>query len=424
MTSSSPTPGVVYLASFYPLLSQQFVRREVEALRRLGVTVRTVAVRPTPAADIKSDADREAATSTDVLLDGRWGALLAAAGKLFVRNPTAFVSTLREALTSGAGGLRSTVWQLFYFAEAVKLVGLLRGTGVRHLHVHFANNAADVARLATTLGTRLEPRTPGSWSLSMHGPTEFMDVTRFDLAAKVRSAAFVACISDFARSQLMTLVEREHWDKLHIVHMGVDVSRFPALADVRRARPAGPLRVLFVGRLVPEKGVPVLMEAVELLTQRGVAVDVTVVGDSPLRSQLQARAAERGLGERLRFVGAVGQDDILGHYEWADVFCLPSFAEGIPVVLMEAMATQLPVVTTTIAGIPELVRDGETGVLVPPGRADRLADALEALASDPSLRDRLGRAGRDAVLAEFEVEAIAPAMAELLRTKSALHAPN
>ena len=234
----------------------------------------------------------------------------------------------------------------------------------------------------------------------MHGPTEFMDVARFDLAAKVRSAAFVACISDYARSQLMALVEPEHWAKLHIVHMGVDITLFPSAGVERAARPAGPLHVLFVGRLVPEKGVPILTDAVEHLVRRGFAVEVTVVGDSPDRVRLEDQVAARGLADVMRFVGAVGQDELPSWYAWADVFCLPSFAEGVPVVLMEAMATELPVVTTTIAGIPELVNE-HNGLLVSPGRGDLVADAL-ALLADPDLRARLGAVGRRTVLTDFD----------------------
>ena len=405
MSAPEPTP-VAYLATLYPALSQQFVRREVEALRTAGLPVRTVAVRPSPPANVLSVADQAAQATTTVLLDGQWAALLREVATLFARRPRAFVSTLRYALTSGGAGVRAKVWQSFYFVEAVRLVARLRGSGVRHIHVHFANNAADVARLASHLATGINPGRPMTWSLSMHGPTEFMEVTRFDLAAKVRSASFVACISDYARSQLMTLVEPIHWPKLHIVHMGVEVAAFPSAAAARAARADGPLRVLFVGRLVPEKGVPILLDAVAELVRRDLAIAVTVIGDSPARASLEAEVKARGLSDVVRFEGAVGPDDLRGWYEWADVFCLPSFAEGVPVVLMEAMATELPVVTTTIAGIPELVKDDVNGLLVPPGRSELIADAIARLTS-PALRVRLGAAGRQSVLTDFDASTAA-----------------
>jgi glycosyltransferase involved in cell wall biosynthesis len=403
---------VAYLASYYPLLSQQFVRREVEALRRAGVRIRTVAVRPTPPEQIRSAADRAARAETPVLLDGGKAALLRDVAALAIRRPRAFGKTLRLARRSGASGLRSKLWQLFYLVEAVRLVRILSADGIRHVHVHFANNAADVARLATHLGSQLDGR-PWTWSLSMHGPTEFMEVGRFDLAAKVRAAAFVACISDFARSQLMALVEPDQWPKLAVVHMGVDLTLFGPAAGERAARPDGPVRVLFVGRLVPEKGVPVLIDATQELVRRGCPVEVRVAGDSPLRDALAKVVADRGIGDVLTFLGPVSQDELPGLYAWADLFCLPSFAEGVPVVLMEAMATELPVVTTAIAGIPELVRDGRTGVLVPPGRADRVADAIEALGRDADRRRRLGESGRELVVAEYDAATAALALLPL-----------
>jgi colanic acid/amylovoran biosynthesis glycosyltransferase len=416
-------PAVAYLATFYPLLSQQFVRREVEALRAGGLTVLTVAVRPTPAGQVRSEADRREQERTTVILDGARVAFLRELLATVVAHPSAFLSTLRLALRSGDRSPRSLVWQVFYLVEAVRLSVLLRKARIRHVHVHFANNAADVARLATHLMTAIDPARPATWSLAMHGPTEFMDVTRFDLAAKVRSAAFVACISDYARSQLMTLVEPDHWPKLSVVHMGVDTRHFPSYADERAARPAGPVRVLFVGRLVPEKGVPVLLDAVEELARRGCAVQVRVAGDSPLRERLQDEASLR-FGDTVTFLGPVSPDDLPELYGWADVFCLPSFAEGVPVVLMEAMATGLPVVTTAIAGIPELVRNGDTGVLVPAGRADLVADAIQSLAADRERRRQLGAAGRALVLADYDAHSAAQHLLPLLDPRRKAPAPD
>ena len=221
----------------------------------------------------------------------------------------------------------------------------------------------------------------------MHGPTEFSDVVGFGLASKVRSARFVACISDYCRSQLMALVEPEHWAKLHLVRMSVDPDRYPLMIEERRARALGPLRVLFVGRLVPEKGPGLLLDAAAAMS---LPIEVRVVGGGPLRDGLAAQVERLGLRDNVVLTGPLGQDELPEQYAWADVFCLPSFAEGLPVVLMEAMSTGLPVVTTRIAGIPELVEDGVSGLAVVPGRPDLVAEALTALAKDPELRFRLG----------------------------------
>jgi colanic acid/amylovoran biosynthesis glycosyltransferase len=364
-----------YLVSEYPKLSHAFIEREVRALRAQGVEVHTFSVRPAPAAQLLSQADRDEADRTTALLSSR-AVLLRSMLDLLAREPAVLLDGARRALHTGPRTARQRVWQLFYLVEAVLLVQHMRALGLRHVHVHFANNGADVARHAVALGNALDGG-GWTWSLAMHGPTELADVTGFDLAAKVRSASFVACISDFCRSQLMALVEPAHWDTLHLVRMSVDAERFEAAE--RPPRAVRPLRVLFVGRLVPEKGPSVLLRAAARVASG--AVEVRFVGDGPLRAGLEAEVSERGLSDRVRLLGPIGQDDLPAQYAWADVFCLPSFAEGLPVVLMEALAAGCAVVTTPIAGIPELVEPGRTGVLVAPGRDDLLAAALERLAA-------------------------------------------
>ena len=283
-----------------------------------------------------------------------------------------------------------------------------RRQGVRHIHAHLAAVPADVAMLASHLG-RLTGVGPTSWSFTMHGPTELWDVSWFGVADKVRHADAVVCISDFARSQLMALVDEAEWAKMRVIHCGVSPARYAAVADPPRTRP----RILCVGRLVPEKGQAVLVQALALLAERGVDAELEFVGDGPSRSTLVGLVARLSLEDRVRFAGSVGQDAIDAHYEAASVFCLPSFSEGVPVVLMEAMACRRPVVTTAIAGIRELVRDGESGVLVSPGRADELARALEVLVSDPSLRHRLGEAGRRHVASNYDIDSCAEQLDEL-----------
>ena len=396
---------VAYLVSQHPKLSHAFIAREISALRSSGARVRTFSVRPAGPSALLTEADRLEAAQTTVLLAPDRAPLLRAHLWLLIRSPAAYCRGLAHALRTGPRSARAVLWQLFYFLEAVLLLREMERSGLRHVHVHLANNAADVARTAVAIGQELHGPGSWSWSLSMHGPTEFSDVRGFDLAAKVRSAAFVACITDYARSQLMALVEPEHWDRLHVVRMGVDLGRYPASSAARAARAAGPLRVLFVGRLVPEKGPSVLLDAVDLLRAQGREVELRLVGEGEL---------EGALGGRTELVGPVSQDALPEQYRWADVFCLPSFAEGLPVVLMEAMATELPVVTTRITGIPELVVDGVNGRLVAPGRADLLAEALAWLADDPSLRASLGQDGRRAVLAQHDAAATAAALRGLL----------
>lgn len=396
---------VAYLVSRYPAVSHTFVQREVAALRALGVEIDTFSVR---AGTALSDVDRAERLTTTTLVPASPIAVLGLVATV-ARHPGATLRLVRRSLHASTGGARAASWRIFYVGESLLLWRQLRRRGITHVHAHFANVAADVAGLATDFGRLLgEKRT---WSFTMHGPTELADVEGFGLARKVRDADAVICISDFARSQLMALVDEHEWAKLTVVHCGIDPTRFDSIARVTDDRP---LSILCVGRLVPEKGQGVLLEALADLERHGVDARLTLVGDGESRHALEVAAHRLGVADLVRFTGAVGQDEILGLYRDADMFCLPSFAEGVPVVLMEAMATELPVVTTHITGIPELVTDGESGVLVRPGRADLLADALARLAADPALRHELGRAGRKAVLEGYDIRDVGPQLRDRL----------
>jgi len=375
----------------------------VAALRALGQPVATFTVRPCPPEELRSAAMRADAATTGALLGSPAREWIRAHAALLVTDPAAWARGLVTALGSGPLRPRARLWQIFYFGEAVLLWHRMRASGIRHLHVHFANNGADVARLVVTIGnaaSRLRER-GWSWSFAMHGPTEFADPVGHDLAAKTRQAGFVACISAYARDQLRRLAPEVTVERLPIVRMGVDADAFPPAAEQRAERAGGgerPLRLLFVGRLVREKAPEVLLDALARLAQ---PIEVVLIGAGPLAEELAGRVEREGLGDRVRLLGPIGQDELPDWYAWADVFCLPSRHEGVPVVLMEAMATELPVVTTRIAGIPELVENGQSGILTTPGDAAGLAAALSRLADDPALRRRYGQAARARVLAEF-----------------------
>jgi glycosyltransferase involved in cell wall biosynthesis len=402
--------SIAYFCSAYPAVSHTFILREVEALRRLGMNISTFTIRPAPPDQVLSAKDREAAETTVSILPFR-ARQLGAHLRLALRAPGAYLGTVRRALELAPPGLRGRLWQLFYFLEAVVLWNECRERGIRHIHVHLANAAADIAMLAAEIGSRAEAERPWSWSFTMHGPTEFYDLRHFRLVEKTRSARFVVCISDFARSQLMGLTDPEVWERLSVVHVGIPVEQFTRRAQMNGAGRAP--SILYVGRLVPEKGQAVLLEAVAALAGRGEDVELLLAGEGRLRPELEHEAERLGIADRVSFLGAVGQEEIRDLYERAAVFCLPSFAEGVPVVLMEAMAMGVPVVTTRIAGIPELIENGRSGLLVAPGRADELADSISRLVGDGDLRHELGRRGREAVLRGFDAESSAAQLREL-----------
>jgi glycosyltransferase involved in cell wall biosynthesis len=403
---------LAYLCSRYPWISHTFVLREVQALRRRGVEIETFSMIATPADQLLAEADVAAFATTEALRPVRPRALARAVAA--VAGSRAGWRTLAFALRRGRRRPRAVLWQVFYLVEAELLRAALTARGLTHVHVHFANPASDVALLAARLSAERGDDPALTYSFTMHGPTEFDDPAGNRLAEKTRAAAFVVCISEYARSELERLAGPEVRSRLDVVHCGVDPAVFAPVAH----KPSGDdAIVLCVGRLVEIKGQRDLVEAVAALLRRGVGARLVLVGDGERRADLETQAHALGIAGHVHFAGAVGQDDIARWYAQADVFCLPSFAEGVPVVLMEAMATELPVVTTPVAGIPELVEHGTSGLLVAPGAADQLADALTTLIADPSLRTRMGAAGRERVLAAFELDGCAADLEAVYRRR-------
>jgi colanic acid/amylovoran biosynthesis glycosyltransferase len=405
---------ICYVTSHYPALSHTFVMREILGLQAAGVEVVTVSVHRADAASLLAEADRREAERTWNIFPLQAPSFARAHAGALLAHPVAYFRTLGEAFRAAPGGTRGYLWQLFYFAEAIALWDHAQRLGARHLHAHLANVAADICWWASEFGNSAERAKHWRWSFTMHGPTELFAVDRFNLARKVAHADLVVCISDFTRSQLMYLSEPDHWAKMRVVHCGADLRRYP-LAPPRQ----GPgFVVLCVARLAAQKGLEVLLSAIKLVADRGIDVQLVLVGDGPMGARLRRRAEQLGVSNRVVMEGAVGQDEMAAYYAGADVFCLPSFAEGVPVVLMEAMASARAVVATRIAGVPELVEDGVSGLLVAPGNADELAAALQRLASSPEEREKMALAGRRKVVGEFDAEKCAAQLAKLFQEMS------
>jgi colanic acid/amylovoran biosynthesis glycosyltransferase len=406
-----------YITDHYPATSHTFIQREVIALRRRGVDIRTYSIHRARADHVLSETDREEFETTHALLPARPGHIAAAHLTALLRHPRAYLTTLAYALRLRSPNPRVRLWQLFYLAEAILLWWHCRRAGVRHVHAHFTSPGADVAHLFGRFARRAHADGAG-WSFSAHGA----DISAADhgvLGAKVRDADFVVCVSDYGRSQLMALVGEEHWPKIHVVRCGVDLTGSRSLSPRPRE---GPPTVLAVGRLVSVKGHGVLLAAIARLAAAGDPVTATIVGDGPRRAALEGLSQRIGIADRVTFAGAVGQDDIGRYYQQADVFCLPSFLEGIPVVLLEAMAYGVPVVASRITGIPELIEDDRSGLLVPPGRADLLADALRSVLADPGRGAALAAEGRRRLEAEFDLSASAERLRVLLVRHGAVDA--
>jgi glycosyltransferase involved in cell wall biosynthesis len=400
---------VCYVVSHYPAVSHTFIMREVLDLRAGGTEVETVSVHRADPRDMLALADRQEAARTWNILPLSAGPFVRAHARAISGYPFAYCRALVEAVGSAPPGGRGRLWQLFYFGEAISLWDHADALNVRHLHAHLANVAADICWLACSFGRAAQPGEGWRWSFTMHGSTEFYSTERFNLARKVGQADAVICVSEYTRSQLMYLSDAAHWGKLHVVHCGVDLARYP----YRPPRPSERLSVLCVTRLIPQKGLDILLAALAALVEGGTDAHLTIVGSGPYEASLRRAAERAGVAERVSFAGARGQDDMAGYYERSDVFCLPSFAEGIPIVLMEAMATGRPVVATRITGIPELVEDGVSGLLVAPGNVEELAAALGELAASPERRENMGRAGRLKVEQAFDGARSAVQVAEV-----------
>ena len=385
---------LAYLVSRYPAVSHTFILREVLQLRAQGFEIHTASINPPDrAAGAMPEQERAEAEATFYVKQCGVAKVLAEHLGCLLGSPAQWLRGLVHALRLGGTDPKALLFHLFYFAEAVLLGRWMRRRNLAHLHVHFATPAATVGMLASrTFGFTL--------SLTVHGPDEFYDVSAYRLGEKIAAASFVCCIGRYCRSQLMKLSPPSLWNKFEIAPLGVDPAEYTP-----RAEPVDgdAFHLLCVGRLVPAKGQNVLVAAVRDLVQAGRNVRVSFAGDGPDRPQLEQFVREHGLGEQVKFHGALNQEQVRGLYRTANAFVLPSFAEGIPVALMEAMAMEIPCISTAITGIPELIESGREGLLVAPSDGEGLAQAIARLMDDAAFSRSLGEAGRRKVIAKYNL---------------------
>lgn len=388
--TTSPSPRIAYLTGEYPTVSHTFILREVEALRQLGLEVDTCSVRQTGAEHHRGPAEKDAVRTTFyILAAARRPAVVMRAAGVALSSPGRFFKAVTLAWRTRQPGLKGTLWQFFYLVEALILAQHLKGLNISHLHNHFGNSSCSVAMLTSEVSGI-------PFSYTMHGPAIFFEPRLWRIDEKIARAKFVACISHFCRSQGMIFADPTDWSRMRIIHCGIDPDRYDG-----GARAPGRKRLLFVGRLAAVKGVLVLLNAFAQVRKSHPDAVLTLVGDGPERANIEAYCKELQLKDAVRFTGYLSQAEVAEALQDTDLFVLPSFAEGVPVVLMEAMASRLPVVATSIAGIPELVETGKTGLLVPPGDAEALAEAISSLLADVALRQAMGNAGYVRVRADF-----------------------
>lgn len=392
---------IAYLVNCYPAPSHSFIRREIAGVEAAGLEVLRYSIRPAPDALPDPRDETERAHTTVVLAKGV-GTLMAAVVAITLAHPLKTMAALRCAVR--VGGAR----QLAYLAEAAWLVREWRRQGVRHVHAHFGTNPAAVVRLARALDGP-------PYSFTVHGPDEFDAPIALDLAGKIADAAFVAAISSYGRSQLMRWSNPRDWPKIEVVRCGVD----PEYLTYEAADPPETQTLCCVARLAPQKGLHILIDAIARIASTRPDLRIVIVGDGPLRASLEQQAARLGITDRIAFAGISSGDAVRQHLLEARAFVLPSFAEGLPVVLMEALALRRPVITTWVAGIPELV-DDTVGWLCPPGDVDALVAKMKAALDAPVAQlVCMGDIGRASVASAHDAERNGAQLAALIRTSVA-----
>lgn len=394
---------ISYFINQYPKVSHSFIRREILALERSGHVVQRIALRGWDG-ELVDEADLlERERTRYVLRDGAIGLLMGLMCTMLSR-PLKFFQGVKLALRMGMRADRPWPIHLIYLAEACRILPWMQQFQSQHVHAHFGTNSAEVVMLARVLGG------PG-YSFTVHGPEEFDKPEFIKLREKVGRAAFVVAISSYGRSQLYRWIDDGDWSKVEVVHCGLDAEFHNVKAVPLPLVP----RVVCVGRLCEQKGQLLLVEAMGQLLQHGIDLELVLAGDGEMRSSIEQLIARLNLQDKVRITGWISSTQVRQEILSARALILPSFAEGLPVVIMEAMALRRPVITTCIAGIPELVRHGEHGWLCTPGDVDALVEQLkEFLATPLNVLQKMGEAAHARVLERHSIETEAGKLAQYL----------
>jgi glycosyltransferase involved in cell wall biosynthesis len=396
---------VGYVLSEYPKVSHTFIRREILALEAEGIAVERLAIRASHDS-LPDPVDRNETTRTRYVLGVGPAAILMALFRSILRDPTRFLRAFVLATKLGVRSERPLPVHWVYLAEAAVISRWVRELRIDHLHAHFGSNPTEVAMLASVLSGV-------PYSFTAHGTVETDNARAIGIAEKVARAAFVVAVSHYGRAQLFRWVGLEDWPKISVVRCGLGAD----FLDSPDSAPPDGRRLLVVGRLSAEKGHLVLLDAARVLRERRIDFELVIAGDGPLRSEVEARIAKANLRDRVSITGWVSSAEVIELLRSSRALVLPSFAEGLPVVLMEAFAMGRPVVATWVAGIPELVSNGSSGWLVPPGDVGRLADALEdCLRRSDEVVVAMGRVGQRAARELHDVRIEAAKLASMFRT--------
>ncbi|MDA8224720.1 MAG: glycosyltransferase family 4 protein [Betaproteobacteria bacterium] len=393
---------IAYFVNQYPKVSHSFIRREILALEAAGNAVQRFALRGWDGELADEEDLREREKTRYILQYGLVGLLLPVLQQA-VLHPLRLLAGVQLAWRMSKRADRSLPYHLVYLAEACRLLHWLQATASRHVHAHFGSNSAEVVMLAHAMGGP-------TYSFTVHGPEEFDKPQAIGLTEKIRRAAFVVAISSFGRSQLYRWVDHFQWPKIHVVHCGLEEGFYQVPAVALPDKP----RLVCVGRLCEQKGQLLLLEAARRLALDGEEFELVLAGDGEMRAEIEHRITEYGLDNRVRITGWISSAQVRDEILRARGMVLPSFAEGLPVVIMEALALRRPVISTFVAGIPELVLPGENGWLVPAGDVEALAAAMRELLRAPvGQLSAMGELGRARALERHDIATEAATLAAL-----------
>lgn len=396
---------IAYLVNRYPGVTHSFIRREIFALERRGFEVMRLSLRHWDGVLTDEEDRLERKNTRYVLRDGA-GALVIAVIRMLVTRPLRFMRSLTLAWRMSRRADRPFLVHCAYLAEACRVTFWLKTSSIQHLHAHFGTNSAEIAMLVHSLGGP-------PWSFTVHGPEEFDKGQFIGMAEKIRRAAFVVAISSYGRSQLYRLVEHQHWSKIKVVHCGLE----PAFHSLPASPSTGARRFVCVGRLCEQKGQLLLLEAARRLAARSIDFELVLAGDGELRAEIDALVEHHKLQDCVRVTGWISSEKVRDEILAAQALVLPSFAEGLPVVIMEAMALRRPIISTYVAGIPELVQPGKHGWLVPAGDAEALAQAMQACLDAPrEVRESMGNAAHERVFIRHNIDTEAAKLENLFRS--------
>jgi glycosyltransferase involved in cell wall biosynthesis len=396
---------IAYFTNSYPAVSHTFIRREIHALEEDGVTVNRYALRPSwGLADVADEAE---VAKTRYIFAANISELVWCVVAAFGR-PIDLIKTICLALKVGWRSDRGLMRHFAYLIEAIVLAAWCRKACITHIHAHFGTNPATIVMLASQISGI-------GYSFTAHGPDEYERATLLALDTKLRRAVFAVCVSSYGRSQLMRWTNPDQWHKIALVHCGLDATYFDdASTKVPESR-----RFVCVARLEEQKAHLTLIAAARRLLEAGLDFEILLIGDGSMRPQIEREIRAAGLERQIKITGWLSGERVKSELVAARALILPSFAENLPVVLMEAMASARPVISTYVAGIPELVIPGETGWLVPASDVVALAGAMrEVLMESVERLTDMGLRGRARVVESHDVRKEAAALKTLFITAS------